>query len=73
MIVNQYEMRFTKLSCYAAFLILTEKKILRRFIEGLSYSLRYGVDERLRLRIPSTRLLILLGYWSLFAGKRGRI
>lgn len=40
--VTQYEMRFRELSC-SAFLVPTENERIHRFVEGLNYSLRFGM------------------------------
>lgn len=41
MCIVEYEMKFVELSCYATFLIPTETKKVRRFIEGLNYGNRF--------------------------------
>lgn len=40
-----YEMRFTEFSRYATFLIRTESKKVRRFIEWLNIGICLGMDK----------------------------
>lgn len=46
MTITQYEMKLTELSCHATFLILIEKERVWRFIQGVSYSLRFGMTRK---------------------------
>nr|XP_033514981.1 uncharacterized protein LOC117279533 [Nicotiana tomentosiformis] len=47
MIVTQYAIRFTELSCYADPLVSTERDIVRRFVEVLTYNLRFGIAREM--------------------------
>uniref|UniRef100_A0A1U7VN77 Uncharacterized protein LOC104220227 n=1 Tax=Nicotiana sylvestris TaxID=4096 RepID=A0A1U7VN77_NICSY len=40
MSVTQYEMRFSQLARHATWMILTDRERIRRFVDGLNYSLR---------------------------------
>ncbi|XP_070024836.1 uncharacterized protein [Nicotiana sylvestris] len=40
MIVTQYELRFTQLAQHAAWMILTDRERIRRFVDGLNYPIR---------------------------------
>lgn len=71
MTVTQCDMRFTKLSCHAALLILSEKERYGGLLMVITVShMRW--HERLRLRQPSTSLWRFLGSWSIYVGKRER-
>lgn len=67
MIVTKYEMRFTKLSCYVALLIPTKKEMVWRFIEDLSYILRYGMAREVETR---TTFHQVVGIASLYHGDK---
>lgn len=43
MTLTYYAMRFTELSCYTSLLVSTAREQVRRFIEIVAYSLRFGM------------------------------
>ncbi|XP_070036796.1 uncharacterized protein [Nicotiana tomentosiformis] len=47
MVVSEYAMRFVELSHHAPTLVSTVRERVRRYIEGLAYSLRFGMAQEL--------------------------
>lgn len=71
--MSEYTLRFIELCHHAPDLLSTIRERECRFIEGLTYSLRFGMAQELETETPFIRLWILLGGWNVSAGWRGRI
>ncbi|XP_070050505.1 uncharacterized protein [Nicotiana tomentosiformis] len=52
MTVSEYAIRFSELSCHAPALVSTVREQVRRFIEGLSYGLRFSMARELETDTP---------------------
>ncbi|XP_070042810.1 uncharacterized protein [Nicotiana tomentosiformis] len=52
MTMSEYAMRFTELSRHATTLVSTDRERVRRFIEGLTYNLRFGMAHELETETP---------------------
>lgn len=44
-------MMFLELSCYATPLVTTDREIVCRFVEGLNYSLKFGMARKMETEI----------------------
>ncbi|XP_033514401.1 uncharacterized protein [Nicotiana tomentosiformis] len=49
MTVTQYAMRFTRLSRYTTLLVSTEREWVHRFVEGLTYNLRFRMAREIEI------------------------